>query len=417
MPTRPMWTSDTAPTGGWLATVTVATGILVLVTSELLPVGLLTAIGADLGVPDARVGLMVTVPGLVAAVAAPTVTVLARRFDRRRVLCVLMAGLAVANLVTAWAASFGVVLGARVLVGVSIGGYWAIAGGLAVRLVREPAVGRATSVILGGVAVAAVFGVPLGTLLGDLGSWRTPFVASGVAASVVAAALATTLPSLPRCGRGSGGRELVRLAAAPDVRFGLLVTALVVTGHFAAYTYLRPVIEELTAAGPRGVSAMLLAFGVAGIVGNALAGEVAHLPGRTRLLLVASTLTFALLAVPAFAGTTPVTTFVLCAWGLAYGAAGVTLQTWMLQAAPRATEPATALLSATFNVSIALGAILGGLVVDRIGPTSVTGLGATLVGLATLSSAAAVLRGSRGSRGAGDRGVPEHRLVSPRGGG
>ncbi|GAA3115402.1 hypothetical protein GCM10020254_72550 [Streptomyces goshikiensis] len=186
-----------SPWKGWAAISAVSLGIFCLITSELLPVGLLTPVGDSLGVSDGTAGLMVTVPGLIAGFCAPLVTVGAGRLDRRLVLCVLIALMAVANLAAALAPGFAVVLAARLLVGVSVGGFWAIAGGLAVRLVPERHVGRATAVVFGGVPTASVLGVPAGTLLGELGGWRTAFAAVAALGLVTLIALLLLLPALP----------------------------------------------------------------------------------------------------------------------------------------------------------------------------------------------------------------------------
>ncbi|MGW5698670.1 MFS transporter, partial [Streptomyces asiaticus] len=186
--------------GAWPAVVAVAVGTFAVVTTEMLPVGLLTSIGSALGVSDGTAGLAMTVPGLVAALAAPLLTVTVGRYDRRLVLCGLMVLLAVANLLSALAPGFAVLLFARVLVGVSIGGVWSIAGGLAVRLVPERSAGHATTLIFSGIAVASVLGVPIGTLIGDLVHWRVAFAAFAALSLAVAAAMAVTLPSLPATG-------------------------------------------------------------------------------------------------------------------------------------------------------------------------------------------------------------------------
>lgn len=155
-------------------------------------------VGTDLGVSDGTAGLMVTAPGLVAGFCAPLVTVGAGRLDRRLVLCVLIALMVAANLAAALAPGFAVVLAARLLVGVSVGGFWAIAGGLAVRLVPERHVGRATALVFGGVPTASVLGVPAGTLLGEVIGWRAAFAAVGGLGLVTLTAL---LLLLPRCRR------------------------------------------------------------------------------------------------------------------------------------------------------------------------------------------------------------------------
>jgi predicted MFS family arabinose efflux permease len=163
----------------WAAVTAVSVGTFLLVTAEQLPVGLLVPVGADLRVTDGVAGLMVTVPGIVAAVAAPVVPMMVGRLDRRVLLGGLMALMTLANAMSALAPSYPVLLGSRVLVGIAIGGFWAIAGGLATRLVPEREVPRATTVIFGGVAAANVLGVPVGTLLGGYAGWRIAFGALG----------------------------------------------------------------------------------------------------------------------------------------------------------------------------------------------------------------------------------------------
>src|SRR5689334_3852125 len=130
---------DSVPVKSWLAVVTVAVGIFLLVTAEQLPIGLLTSVGSALDVSVGTAGLMVTVPGIVAAVSAPLIPVLVGTLDRRVLLVALMAVMTAANLFSTLATSFPVMLASRVLVGVTIGGFWAIAGGLAVRLVPAKA--------------------------------------------------------------------------------------------------------------------------------------------------------------------------------------------------------------------------------------------------------------------------------------
>ncbi|WP_411079716.1 MFS transporter [Streptomyces sp. cmx-18-6] len=179
--------SGRSPVKGWLAVLAVTLGIFSLMTSELLPVGLLTPIGTALDVSEGTAGLMVTVPGLVAAVSAPLVTVATGRIDRRIVLVVLIGLMGAANLASAFATSFTVVLVARFLIGISVGGFWSIAGGITLRLVPAKHVARATAVIFGGVETASVLGVPTGTFIGDLSNWRTAFATEAATSLYVSA--------------------------------------------------------------------------------------------------------------------------------------------------------------------------------------------------------------------------------------
>ncbi|MBH5336983.1 MFS transporter [Streptomyces pactum] len=377
----------TTPLTGWLAVCSVAVGIFSVVTTEMLPVGLLTAIGSDLDVSDGTAGLALTVPGVIAALAAPLLTVAVGRLDRRLVLCGLMGLLAAANVLSALAPVFPVLLFARVLVGISIGGVWAIAAGLAARLVPERSVGAATSVIFSGIAVASVLGVPAGTLMGDLADWRVAFAAVGGLAVAVTVAMAVLLPPLPPAGTVRLN-EVPGLLRVPRLRTGLVITVLLVTGHFGAYTYVRPVLEDVSGVDSGLISTLLLCYGVAGIVGNFLAGSAAHRDPRRTLLVLCALLAAAQLLVPLLGRSTPGAVALLVVWGLAYGGVSVTTQTWMLRSvAPQAREAGAALFVGAFNMAIAAGALLGGQVADRTTVEAVVWCGGTLAVLALLTTA------------------------------
>ncbi|MFE2938878.1 MFS transporter [Streptomyces sp. NPDC059255] len=363
----------------------VAAATFCVVTTEMLPVGLLTPLGRGLGASDGTAGLAVTLPGLVAALAAPLLPVAARRADRRTVLRALLLLLAAANVLSALAPAFGWLLLARGLVGVCVGGVWAIAAGLAARLVGGAGVGRATAVIFSGTAVASVLGVPAGTLMGGLAGWRWAFGAMAVLA-VAAAALLAVLPPLP-------AREAVRLGEVaglfrtPGVRAVLVAAGLLVTGHFAAYTYVRPALERVAGIGPGPVSGLLLGYGAAALAGTFLAGAAAaRAPRRALLGLAALLATTVLLTVPA-GGSPAAAVALLLVWGVAYGGVPVSAQSWLMTVVPEHREAGSALFTGVFNAAIALGALLGGRAVDRHEVAGAFGLGGALAALAVVLGA------------------------------
>lgn len=346
----------------WLAVVAVMIGIFLLVTAEQLPIGLLSQVASSMGVTPGMAGLMVTVPGVVAAFSAPLLPVAVGRLDRRIMLTVLMVVMVAGSLLSALASSFILLLAARVLVGLSIGGFWAVAGSIAPRLVPEAQVPKAMTMIFGGVAAASVLGVPLGTLLGDLSNWRVAFGALGGFSLLTAVALWFWLPPLPP-------REPVRLRVLAQqfsnrgVRVAVLTTAFVVVGHFAAYTFISPMLQEISGISQRHVSSLLLLYGAAGIVGNIAAGMFA---GRHpyRAVLAIPSLLLIVVAVFPLLGVQPSSgVMLLMVWGAVFGSVSVSIQTWILRTAPN-TEAATALMAFTFNMSIGLGAMIGGRIVD-----------------------------------------------------
>lgn len=361
-----------------LAVTSVAMGTFTIVSSEMLPVGLLTSIASDLGVSTGTAGLTMSLTGLVAAVAAPVLAVTARDIDRRTILLGLMAVLAVADLAGALAQNHLVMLAARVLTGVSIGGFWAFAAGLGTRLVPERAVGRATSIILSGVSVASVLGVPAATFVSSYAGWRSAFAAAGVLALGLLVLLAVTLPPLPPpAGSSTSAAREKRLSwLSGPLNVVLLLTALTVSGHFAAYTYVRPFLERVSLAGAAFIGVALLLYGAAGVAGNFAAGARAARNPRATLIVLTGLMTLSMAAL-ALSALPPLVALV--AWGLGYGGVGVTLQLWIMREG--GGELGTALFVGSFNVSIALGSFAGGRIADGLPISAVmwAGAGLTLV--------------------------------------
>ncbi|MFI7535232.1 MFS transporter [Streptosporangium sp. NPDC049376] len=392
-----------SPLIGWLAVVSLMLGIFTIVTSEILPIGLLPVIGADFGVSDGTTGLTMTLPGVVAAVAAPTVTLTTARLDRRVMLCVLMAVLAMADVLAAVATSYWVMLISRALVGLTIGGFWSIGAGLAGRLVPPPAVGTATAVIFSSVPLGSVLGVPAGTLIGDLAGWRTAFLVLAALAVLVLAALLTLLPPLP-AQQATSPRVLLDLLRARGTAVALSATFLVVLAHFGTYTYVTPFLQDVTGLAPAAVGAVLLAYGVAGVAGNFLAGRAVAAHPRATFAVCGCLIAATTLALPSVGGTAVGAVASLVLWGLAYGGVPVCSQASFIAASPHTPEAATVVFTSSFQATFALGAFLGGRVVDAFSVSTVMicgGLVALLmaVSLRAFSSAEGAPPGSgRGGR-------------------
>ncbi|MFE7558618.1 MFS transporter [Kitasatospora sp. NPDC057500] len=358
-------------TGGWPAVLAVTAGVFAIVTTEILPVGLLTPIGATFRISDGTAGLTMTLPGLVAAVAAPAVTVATRRADRRTMLCALLLLLALADLLNAFAPAYWAVLLARVALGLVIGAFWSIGSGLAPRLVPADRQARANTLIFTAVPLGSVLGVPAGVLLGSLAGWRAAFAAMGVLTLLVLAALLVCLPPLPPPATTTGLGVLRGLLAGRGTRTGLAVTFLIVLAHFGGYTYVTPFLAEVTHAGPGLISGLLLAYGAAGLLGNLLAGQRAARALRPVFTAAAALLAGATLLLPLLGASTPGATALLLLWGVAYGAVPVCSLSWFLTAAPHATEAAGVLFTSSFQATIGIAALVGGGVVDRTTPTTV----------------------------------------------
>lgn len=388
----------------WAAVAAMALATFCVVTTEMLPVGLLTPIADTFQTSTGTAGLLISLPALLAALFAPLAVIAARDIDRRRILCGLLGLLVIANLASALAPSLAWMLAARVLVGFCMGGIWAIAGGLAARLVPGPLIGLATSIIFGGVAAASVLGVPLGALIGDLAGWRWAFAAMALLSALVLALHLGVVPPLPASGSASL-RQLGEQLGNRRLQAGLLLTLLLVAGHFMAFTFVRPLLLSVAQFDAQWIGALLFAYGIAGIAGNFLAGLSAARRSAPTVAAIALGLWLAPWLFASVGDSELGAAAVLLLWGLAYGGVSVGLMTWMMQAAPRAVESATAWYVAVFNVGIALGAWAGGGVVDAFGLPRTLWLAGGLAALAWLLACGMALRRPRqgvAARSAGD---------------
>lgn len=357
-----------ASSGRWLAVGTITLGTFVMVTSEFLPVGLLGTMAHDFGAPEGRTGLLLSVPGLVAAISAPAFAIFAGKLDRRLVLAGLMLSIALSDLAVAHSPRLWMALAGRVLLGLALGGVWTFAASAGRRLVAERDGNRAAAIIMGGISVGTVLGVPLGTLFGGLVGWRAAFDCVAMLALAAFALQTTIIPPID-------AREQLNLNAMaavlriPAIRTGFLATALVVVGHFSAYAYLEPFLADKGASTPF-IAWLLAGYGLAGLLGIWLGALVASASPRMALAGTAL-VTGGAIGLGNVAGANLVT---LCAgivaWGTAFGALPLCVQVWTLRAAPARFEASSALTNTVFQTSVALGALTGGIIVDHGGVDS-----------------------------------------------
>ncbi len=370
----------------WIAIGSLSMGAFALVTSEFLPVGLLPQIAADLGITTGEAGLMVTMPGFLAAAAAPLSILFAGHIDRRRVLATLLLLLVASNLIVATAAGIVQLLVGRVLLGLAVGSFWTIAGSLGPRLKPGPDGIRASALILSGVSIGTVAGVPAGALIGSLLGWRAAFFGGALFAGVAIVTLLSLLPPIPSV-RGSGLGDIPPILRRRSSRVGLAAAVLIFVGQFAAYTYVAPFLKEHAGIEGTALSVLLLANGAAGFVGNIAGGWLSARSPRKAvvtmsLILGGSVLTLAL------TGASPVVAWIMViVWGLGFGMLPIAMQSLLFATAPDRIEGMQALFTTVAQASIGMGALLGGLIVDHVGIG-----GALLTGsVAALGTAALLL--------------------------
>lgn len=373
-------------TAVWPAVFALSMGVFALVSAEFLPASVLTSIAADLSISVGAAGQTVTVTSLVGVAAAIFTPIVTSRFDRRLVLWSLLSLLALSSLVTALANGFIMLLAARFLLGLALGGFWSMAPALTLRLVPAQSVPRALALISAGVSAAFIGGGPLGAYLDSLIGWRMVFGLSAALAGVALLALLATMPSLPPQAAPRLG-TLGILFARPSIRLMLISVLVIISGQFTGFTYIRPFLEHAPQLGVAAITIVLLGYGLGNVVGNFAGGAVA---GRgVKLAIVSFALAIGVLALVMLQfGASPIVAGITVAlWGFAFGFAPVGFQTWMVRVAADHAESASGLVTAAFLVAIASGAVLGGLLVNHVGGLGPIGY----MAVATLAGALLVL--------------------------
>ncbi|MEU1386131.1 MULTISPECIES: MFS transporter [unclassified Nonomuraea] len=379
----------------WAGVAAITASLFVFLTTELMPVGLLTPLSEDLGISVGAAGLMVTLQGVSAGLGVPFIVAWSRRVNRRVLLSVLLAVLAVGNLVTGIAPSYTVILGTRLLLGFASGVFWAIGVSMAMRLVEERHANRAAAIVMSGISIATVVGIPLGTFLESLTDWRTTFLIWSGLSALVFLAVAGTIPSLPSANAVSV-REVFGLPLRNlPLRLVLFTVVLFVLGHFGAYTFVRPFMEANAGASPLLVTGVLMVFGVAGAIGNFVAGHTVSRSLRGSFVVGAAGLVTAMLLLLAIGDSATGAIVALVVWGLSFGVVQLAQVNMTLAAAPETFEAAMSLNTMAYNTSIALGALFGGLFADNVGVTSVVWFGVALTAGSLLLNLATGRRTSR----------------------
>ncbi|QKW39825.1 MFS transporter [Actinomadura sp. NAK00032] len=368
----------------WLGVAAITASLFVFLTTELMPVGLLTPLSESLDISVGVAGLMVTLYGVSAGLAVTFIVAWTRRVNRRVLLSALLVVLALGNLITAIAPNYPAVLATRLVMGFASGVFWAIGVSMAMRLVPERHAPRAAAVVMSGISIATVVGVPLGTILEDLTSWRTTFLIWSGLSLLVLLAVAAVLPSLPSANAVSV-REVFGLPRH-NKRLRLVLTAVVlfVLGHFGAYTFVRPFLEDTASASAIFITVVLMLFGLGGAVGNFVAGYTVNKSLRGSFIVGSIGLVTSLLLLLAIGGGKTGAVIALILWGVSFGVVQLSQVNMTLAAAPETFEAAMSLNTMAYNTSIALGALFGGLFADHLGVTNIAWFGVILTGAALL---------------------------------
>ncbi|MFP5068724.1 MFS transporter [Pseudonocardia nantongensis] len=374
-----------------------ALGGLAIGTTEFASMGLLPAFAHDLGASVPQAGGAISAYALGVVVGAPVLAVAGARWPRKRMVLVLALALAVTNIGSALAPTFGTFVATRFLAGLPHGAYFGTASVLAASLVPRERRPRAIATVMSGLMIANIVGVPGATWLGQAAGWPAAYLATGAIALITMAAVYLLVPDVREQRRGSVVAELSALRRG-QVWITMAVIAAGFGGTFAVYSYITPVLTEVSGMAEYAIPVALAVFGVGMTLGNQVGGRLAELaPVRTIAVGMAvaslSTAVFALVAPSAVAA-------VAALFTLSFSSTATTpaLATRLMDAGREGPTLGAALHHAAFNVSNALGAAVGGLVLAAgwgwTSPAAVATI-LPLLGLATLAVAVRMERAER----------------------
>ncbi|MFI6054626.1 MFS transporter [Streptomyces violascens] len=350
-----------------LALLALATAVFITSLTETLPAGLLPAMSSDLHVSESATGQTVTIYAIGTALTAIPLTAATAAWRRKRLLLVSMAGFAVANTVTALSGNYSVTMVARFGAGVAAGLAWALLAGYARRMAPAHLQGKAIAIAMAGIPVALSLGVPAGTFLGKAVNWQVAFLVMTGLTVLLLAWIGALVPDYP----GRRQSEKTPMAAAlkvPGVTPVLFVTLVFVLAHTILYTFIATFLDGLGMG--NSTDLVLLVFGAASLVSIWVVG--AQINRRLRALMIASTLLIAVAAaiLAVLSDSTAMVYVAVTLWGLGWGGAPTLLQTAVGDAGGEHADAAQAMLVTLWNVAMAGGGIVGGILLNLLGSAS-----------------------------------------------
>ncbi|WP_068621142.1 MFS transporter [Paenibacillus tuaregi] len=371
-----------------LALLALAISAFAIGTTEFISVGLLPLIASDLHISVTLAGLTVTLYALGVTFGAPVLTSLTSGVPRKTLLMWIMIVFIAGNSLAAWSGTIAVLLVARIVSALAHGVFMSIGSTLAADLVPENRRASAISMMFSGLTIATVTGVPLGTWVGQQLGWRAAFLAIAVVGVLAFLANVLLVPAGLRKGVRTPAREQVKLVTNGRLLLAFAITALGYGGTFVVFTYLSPLLHEITGFGEETVALLLLVYGIAIAAGNIIGGKAANRNPITALfyMFIAQALILFILMFTAPFKTAGLITIILMGLFAFMNVPG--LQIYVLTLAerfvPKAVDVASAMNIAAFNAGIALGAYLGGLVTDKLGLIHTTWFGALMALAAVL---------------------------------
>ena len=359
----------------WLPVVCLTISAFIFNTTEFAPISLLTDIAKDFNISEAHTGLMMTVYAWIVATTSLPLMLLTKDMERRKLLLLLFSFFIANHILSVIAWNFWILMLSRIGIALSHAIFWSITASLAYRLAPQGKKTKALGILATGTALAIVLGLPIGRLIGQSLGWRTTFACIALVAFAMMFFLMKLLPQLPSVNAGSL-KNLPLLIKRPALMGVYVLTALAITAHFTAYTYIEPFVQQIALLSEDFATLTLFIFGVAGMLGSMIFSHFRHKHPFTIIVSSLLVLILSLLLMLPLAHHTIALSLLCLLWGIAICLISLILQVTVLELTTDATDVAMSLYSGIYNIGIGGGAFVGSLVISQSSMVNVGFVGA-----------------------------------------
>lgn len=350
----------------WLPVISLTLSTFIFNTSEFIPIGLLTSIADDFAITESKAGLLITIYAWVVALASLPLMMAFAKTENKKLMLSLVAMFTASHILSGFSNSYVMLMISRIGVACSHAVFWSIVTPLAVHVAPEGHRSTALSMIITGSSIAMIVGLPLGRAVGLMVGWRVTFLLIAILSAIVLCLLAAFLPKVPSDNNISL-KTLPTLVSTPALLCIFVMTALTITGHFTAYSYIEPFLGQAAGFTNGEITMVLSAFGVIGIIVSVLFSKYydRHQFAFLRVAVLGICICTLLLGISS--GNSFIMVFTCLLWGLSINCFNISLQSCIIDYSPFGTAIAMSIYSGIYNVGIGAGALVGGIVCSHIG--------------------------------------------------
>ena len=350
----------------WLPVISLTLSTFIFNTSEFIPIGLLTSIADDFAITESKAGFLITLYAWVVALASLPLMMAFAKTENKKLMLSLVALFTASHILSGFSNSYVMLMISRIGVACSHAVFWSIVTPLAVHVAPEGHRSTALSMIITGSSIAMIVGLPLGRAVGLMVGWRVTFLLIAILSAIVLCLLAAFLPKVPSDNNISL-KTLPTLVSTPALLCIFVMTALTITGHFTAYSYIEPFLGQAAGFTNGEITMVLSAFGVIGIIVSVLFSKYydRHQFAFLRVAVLGICICTLLLGISSGNSFIMVCTCLL--WGLSINCFNISLQSCIIDYSPFGTAIAMSIYSGIYNVGIGAGALVGGIVCSHIG--------------------------------------------------